>query len=237
MVKECRHDTDGYLKYWEANVEKWGNLYHSASHSGEKLQAPGWLSWLYLRTAGLCEAALMKRRYALTMDYISKLEPGTHLLDIGCGTGIFTVQALIRGCRVTAVDFAEAALAATRSAAERACPGAMGRLELFNLDVRKDAIPAADHVLLVGVLPYIDDPAFLLDQVARSARTALIQFNDAGHWANRTRTVISSLNVRRLEFHRLDSIAARLSRKGWVLTSKTRFATGYMLVAQKGGRT
>ena len=234
VVKNRSPETDLYLKYWESNVESWGRLYLSASHGGEKLAAPPLLARLYSAGPGRYEAFLMKRRYALTMEYVSALKPGSHLLDIGCGTGIFTVQALMRGCTVTAVDFAEAALNATRSAAAASCPTAGDRLALLRLDVRRDELPTADHALLVGVLPYISDPGPLMDRVLRSTRTAFIQFSDSGHWANRLRTAAPVLNVRRLQFQRPGFFLDKFAANGWTLVRQEKFATGFIMTARKG---
>ena len=48
------------------------------------------------------------------------LDPGTEILDIGCGTGRHSLELARRGCRVTGVDLSQGMLAEARKAAEAA---------------------------------------------------------------------------------------------------------------------
>jgi SAM-dependent methyltransferase len=61
------------------------------------------------------------------------LEPGEHVVDIGCGTGRHAVPLAARGLRVTGVDVSPAMLAQARGRAEAAGV----RLELLEADARE----------------------------------------------------------------------------------------------------
>jgi 2-polyprenyl-3-methyl-5-hydroxy-6-metoxy-1,4-benzoquinol methylase len=65
---------------------------------------------------------------------LADLPPG-RALDAGCGHGVETLWLAVRGWRVTAVDFAAAALAAARSRAEAAGPDVAGRVEWVEADL------------------------------------------------------------------------------------------------------
>ena len=67
----------------------------------------------------------MKERYRWTIAFLDEyVKPGTVFSDLGCGTGIFVVEAAKRGGIVNAVDFSESSLVATRRAVETCAPDA-----------------------------------------------------------------------------------------------------------------
>ena len=61
------------------------------------------------------ESRLMEKRFKLTMDFVENFsKPGITIADVGCGTGIFTVEMLKRGARVKALDLSTVSLKATQ---------------------------------------------------------------------------------------------------------------------------
>ena len=93
MINE--HD---YRSYWNQNIERWGDFYLDISHGHETLNAPPWLAAMYRATVGRLERRLMAERYARTVALLDRfVRPGITLSDLGCGTGIFVVEALKRG--------------------------------------------------------------------------------------------------------------------------------------------
>jgi len=102
--------------YWNRNIGEWGKFYLNLSHTDEEMNAPRWLSFIYRHTVMPIEARLMSRRYRLTMELISRfVREGMVVVDVGCGTGVFTVELLKRGALVKAVDHALQALELTRA--------------------------------------------------------------------------------------------------------------------------
>ena len=80
---------------------------------------------LYNATAGRLERKLMKERNRRTIAFLDEhVKPGTVFSDLGCGTGIFVVEAAKRGGIVSAVDFSESSLVATRRGVETCAPDA-----------------------------------------------------------------------------------------------------------------
>src|SRR5437762_9159883 len=98
---------DKTKEYWNKNIEHWGKFYLDISHSDEEFDAPKWLTPLYRRIVVPLEARLMTERFRLTMAFVEKyVKRNTVVADIGCGTGVFTVEMLRRGARVKAIDVA-----------------------------------------------------------------------------------------------------------------------------------
>lgn len=225
-----------YREYWERNLSDWGALYLDASHGRETLFASKPFAWLYRRAVVPFEARLMRRRYDLTLAFIETYaRPGAVVSDIGCGTGIFTVALLRRGCRVQAIDFSHAALDATRNAVEANCPEAVDRVSYHHLDVARDALPKSDLAFAMGVTPYIEDIEAFYQNVFASTGLLYVLLVDPSHWINRLRTVMPVLNVRRLQFFAPARADDLIARHDWRLVVRRRFASGYLdLVAAPG---
>jgi O-methyltransferase/aklanonic acid methyltransferase len=89
------------------------------------------------------------------------LRPGIRLLDLGCGTGAITGEALARGCRVTAVDAAPSMIKRVEAAHLGATAYVMDAHELRFPDRTFDAVIAA------FVMHVLDDPAAAVREVHR----------------------------------------------------------------------
>jgi len=141
----------------------------------------------------------MNKRFNETMNLLdSMVKPGVIVADIGCGTGIFTVEILRRGGTVLAVDISESSLNATREAIERLVPTAMNRVSYLQGDVEDLSLMKCDLILAVGVAPYlIDIVGFVRSSLAHSD-AIYISLLDQRHWANKIRRYFPQLNVRRL---------------------------------------
>jgi cyclopropane fatty-acyl-phospholipid synthase-like methyltransferase len=92
------------------------------------------------------ENAFVKNTHA-EVDFMEEelaIRPGSHLLDVGCGTGRHSVELARRGYRVTGIDLSEDMLKQARSAAATA--GVSGSVDFIQgdatttvLDARLDA--------------------------------------------------------------------------------------------------
>ncbi|MGW5677440.1 class I SAM-dependent methyltransferase [Streptomyces sp. NPDC003860] len=96
--------------------------------------------------------------------------PGSRVLDLCCGPGLFVVPLARRGHRVTGVDLSEPMLARARTA----CADAGVSAELLRADMLHHVRPAAYDVVLnvFTSFGYFADPADNL-QVLRNARRSL----------------------------------------------------------------
>lgn len=102
-----------------------------------------------------------------------RLSPGSEVLDLTCGPGLYTVPLARRGCRVTGVDFGPAVLAHARQLALDA--GVAGRCDFIETDVRDYEPPAGAFdaaLFLYGQLAVFprDDAVALLRKTCRALR-------------------------------------------------------------------
>ena len=113
--------------------------------------------------------AYFRRRKLETALRLSRLRPGASLLDLGCGTGDYTLILARAGFRMTGADISEGSLDAARAKAER-----VGLAVEF---VRSDAETLAelpdggfDGVVSFSALRYVDRLDAVLSQIARVLR-------------------------------------------------------------------
>ena len=113
---------------------------------------------------------------ALQLDWLWEalaLQSDKHVADITCGPGLYAVALARRGCRVTGVDFAPAAIAYAREAARDA--GVADRCTFIEADVRHTHLPPAvcdAALILYGQLAVMRpaEAAALLAATARALR-------------------------------------------------------------------
>lgn len=93
---------------------------------------------------------LRARRRAELIATGARLAPGTRVLEIGCGTGLFTEYFAASGARIIAVDLSPDLLAVAR---QRALPGVEFRLQAFE---ECDVDGPFDAVIGSSVLHHLD---------------------------------------------------------------------------------
>ena len=102
-------------------------------------------------------ASIRRREEAAVYDFLgTTLEPGHLVLEVGCGTGNYTVPVARRCARVVAIDSSPEMLGYL---GER-----LDREGLHNVEVRSGRLPESvvsldgfDGALVVGVLNYVRD--------------------------------------------------------------------------------
>jgi magnesium-protoporphyrin O-methyltransferase len=101
------------------------------------------------------------------------LPPGAHILDAGCGTGLFSVAMAAHGYHITAVDIAPQMVEATRERAQAA--GVADHIE-FQAGDLEGVQGSYDAVVCLDVLIHYPRPAFdqLGAHLARLCRDTLI---------------------------------------------------------------
>jgi cyclopropane fatty-acyl-phospholipid synthase-like methyltransferase len=220
-------------KYWNENIEKWGEFYLDISHSSEELNAPKWLAFLYKKFIMPMEAKVMTHRFRLTMDFIDQyIVDGMTVADVGCGTGIFTVEMLRRGARVIAVDFSQNSLDLTRTLVERLVPEKKNNVEYLLADVSQSKLPASDAVLAMGVTPYLQEIAPFYRNILPTTKIFYCLILDPNHWANVVRRVLPFLNVRDMHWFSRSEIDASLDRHNWRLLNRQKLSSGYLDLAE-----
>ena len=223
-----------YERYWDKNISKWGDLYLNISHGHESLNGNPFITWLYNRVIVPYEAKLMKVRYQKTIDFLDKyVTQATVMNDLGCGTGIFTVEALSRGAKVNAIDLSEESLKVTEQNVAKQIPDAVEKVTYMQADGQNDPLPASNLCICVGVLPYVTDSKTFLKHLLESTEVAFIQFTDKKRFSNRIRRLFPFLNVRKLQFQSVEDIVGTAKKLGCSVVSIENFATGKLVVLEK----
>ena len=216
--------------YWESNIGRFGMFYSDISR--EELLGPRWLRATYRGTVMRLERRLMMDRYKDALSFMDgHVRAGMTVADIGCGTGVLTVELLRRGARVVALDYALTALDLTRRLVEECAPERAGDVQYVHADVTETVVPQSDAAIALGVTPYVADIARMYANVLPVTSTFYCLVTDARHWANRLRCAVPMLNVRRLRFHTRETVDALLARHGFRLVSRRTLGTGFLDVA------
>jgi SAM-dependent methyltransferase len=90
-----------------------------------------------------------------------------HLLEVGCGGGVFLKEALRSGCRAAAIDHSLDMVRLAREVNREALEA--GRLEI--VEASADRLPFADHTftcaVMTGVLGFLPDPVQAFAEIGR----------------------------------------------------------------------
>jgi hypothetical protein len=227
--------TNKYRDYWNRNIDLWGDKYLEISHGHESFDRPAWFISLYNATIGRLEQKLMKERYRRTISFIDEyVNPGIRFSDLGCGTGIFVVEAARRGAIVSAVDFSEASLNTTRKTVESLALEAS--VTFLQMDVQTGSLPQADVTLAMGITPYLTDiEAFLLNVLPKT-QILCCQYTDPYNWASIIRRAFPFLDVRSLRCYGKSQVDAAYRKNGATLVKREPFASGYIDIVAGSGR-
>jgi 2-polyprenyl-3-methyl-5-hydroxy-6-metoxy-1,4-benzoquinol methylase len=121
------------------------------------------------------------KRYNLTFETIEPLKDRT-VLDIGCGSGPYVVEAARRGAkRVVGLDMAPGMLGLAR---QRTAAAGVGDKCEFVLGTFPQDAPQEifDYAIVMGVMDYIADPSSFLSSVVQQVqRCAMVSF-PSKHW-------------------------------------------------------
>ncbi|MDX1644596.1 MAG: class I SAM-dependent methyltransferase [Thermoanaerobaculia bacterium] len=117
----------------------------------------------FTATLGFSEAA----RDALDLVGASS---GDRILDLGCGTGIVSLEAARRGCEVVAIDRSRTMLDSASERIERAGMGAVVQFEQMDAQELDFADAEFDHVVSSMVQAFVPDPARSLGEATRVTR-------------------------------------------------------------------
>jgi ubiquinone/menaquinone biosynthesis C-methylase UbiE len=100
------------------------------------------------------------------------LYPGEHVLEVGCGPGVYTVQAAPRlkpDGQLIAIDLQQQMV---ERASERVRDGGIDNVEFYVADAHQLPLEdtSVDRAFLVGVLPEIPNPQGALEELHRMLR-------------------------------------------------------------------
>ena len=167
------------MAYLHANFLWWIELKHMEGRLGAHVPQARQEAEKCLPYFNHCPGVFQKA-YEDSPDFIRRREVWTALIDealrglesplcvdVGCGTGVFSLYAARKGARVIGLDPSEEMLKLCRAEAER--------LKVQGAEFRKGALPLAadalaaeaDLVLCSSVLEYVEDPAACVGSLAR----------------------------------------------------------------------
>ena len=123
----------------------------------------------------------MLERYRLTFKALEPLT-GKTVLDIGCGSGPYVVEAARLGSkRVLGFDMAEGMidLARQRAATARVADKCEFALGTFPEDSPQKTF---DYAIVMGVMDYVSNPSAFLSELARRVRLRAVLSFPSKHW-------------------------------------------------------
>ena len=138
----------------------------------------------------------LRRIFSHTMEYLAEAKP-QRVLDIGCGTGIYSAELATRGIVVTALDSCKEMIDATEGLLERS--GMSGRVQTVFADYLAwsgETVEEYDLALAIGVMDYADDAGAYLASFRRVAQEVIVTFPAKSRFS-----FVADFNYRRHGIH------------------------------------
>lgn len=114
-------------------------------------------------------ATIYQQRRDKVLQMVDRLAlpPDSQALEVGCGAGVTSVALAQRGFHVEAVDSVAAMIDLTRLAAHHAGVGARVKPGICDVNTLSFPDNAFDLLLAIGVIPWVQSPETVLEQMAR----------------------------------------------------------------------
>jgi SAM-dependent methyltransferase len=125
---------------------------------------------------------------AMLLDLVGQyLEPGSRLLDVGCGFGLTVLEATKRGYRAEGIDISKRRLTLARE--KLGLTLMHGRLEELRLPTG-----TYDGVIFWDVLEHVHNPLEILAEIRRITRPGGFMFGQVPNWRGLTNRYKTFLN-------------------------------------------
>ena len=146
---------------------------------------------------------------------MESLPPGPRILDVGCGSGRYTVALAERGAEVLGIDFASNMLALAHDLAEKR--GVAARCCFVPADfLEYDFNKTFNISLAIGFFDYVSDPLLFLEKLRRlTEEKVIVTFPRPGGWRAAQRRLRYRLKGCPIYFHSQESMATHFAAAGY----------------------
>ncbi len=214
-------DGDKVRRYFDGAAERFDAIYHGDKGVGKKI-----IDALF--------RGVVQRRFDLTFDLVGPAD-GTHVLDVGCGSGRYSVEFARRGAaEVVGLDFAGSMVEMAKKAAREA--GVEERCHFAECDfLTWDSSGPFDICLAIGFFDYIEEPDAFLQRI-RELNPQQCVFSFPIRWTLRTLPRWLRLNANNcpVYFYAEDQIMRLLYDGGWERVEVHRLSRDYLVHAHLG---
>ncbi len=116
------------------------------------------------------------RMRSTMLEYLPEDLSGRRILDAGCGTGAFAVEAAMRGAEVVAIDLSPTLIELARERIPRDLGPRGGRIEFRVGDMLDPALGRFDHAVAMDSLIHYEGPdmAAMVGRLAARVDTSLV---------------------------------------------------------------
>lgn len=148
-----------------------------------------------------------------------KAKRGMHILDVGCGTGNFSIKLAQIGCRVTAVDVSENMLQIARTKVkQKHLDISFHKMDAYDLQFAENNF---DGVLSMAAFEFIDRPKCVLQEMMRVVKNdgqiVVGTISSEGAWGKYYKKSAAHSIFKHATFHTLDDM------KSWCPSKLSQF--------------
>lgn len=163
FANDSLQEQENVNAYFQSRLSKWKNIYASDCPRGE----------------------IYRARQATVLDWIDDLalEPGSRMLEVGCGAGFLSIALAQRGFRLNAIDSVEAMVELANQHAVDAHITNLLSLDLGDVNSLAIEDNAFDLVVALGVIPWLERPELAMQEIARVTRPGGYVILTTDNWA------------------------------------------------------
>ena len=217
-----------YKDYWENNIDSWAKFYSDKENSEENFQANMLVRKAYSFLIITIESNLMAKRHKIVKQLlISNLKKDELVIDVGCGSGIYSAFSLNHGANVLAIDFAESAITATVKTVRVSSPDKNSKIDFKMADITKTELPKSHLVLVIGVTPYLTS-LDLIPRICANTNFVIFHYLSSSNIFNKIRLYFSFLNVREINTFKKKLVEELFNDANFIRTQRKQFGTGFI---------
>jgi ubiquinone/menaquinone biosynthesis C-methylase UbiE len=149
-INHSLQEQENVNAYFQTRLSKWKDIYISTCLRGE----------------------IYRTRQATVLGWIDGLglEPGSRILEVGCGAGFLSIALVQRGFRLNAIDSVGSMLELARHHAADAQITNQLSLDLGDVNSLAFEDYTFDLVVAIGVIPWLPIPELAMREIARVTR-------------------------------------------------------------------